>query len=43
MITWILAQEPTEQIACAIEVIEARLGSEEDVNWICPVAEPIQD
>ena len=43
MITWVLAEEPTEQIACAIEIIEARLGSDQDVNWICPVAEHIPD
>lgn len=43
MITWILAEEPTEQVAVAIEILEARLGSTEEVSWICPVVEPIID
>ncbi|MGZ4119158.1 MAG: hypothetical protein ACXVQY_07610 [Actinomycetota bacterium] len=43
MITWVLAAEPDALVAKAIEVVEARLGSEEDVMWLCPVIEPAQD
>lgn len=37
MITWVLTEEPTEQIARAIEIVEARLGSTEEVNWMAPI------
>ncbi len=46
MITWVLAEEPTLDVARAIEVVEARLGSTEDVMWLSPadqVVEPVQD
>ncbi len=45
MVTWVLMEEPTEEIAKAIEIIEARLGSNDEVMWLCPgpVAEPVQD
>jgi hypothetical protein len=42
MITWVLAEEPTEEVAVAIEIVEARLGSTEEVMWVCPtdIVEP---
>ena len=45
MVTWVLMEEPTEEIAKAIEIVEARLGSDDEVMWLCPgpVAEPVQD
>ena len=45
MITWVLAEEPTEEVAKAIEIVEARLGSDQDVLWVSPgpVSEPAQD
>lgn len=45
MVTWVLMEEPTEEIAKAIEIVEARLGSNDEVMWLCPgpVAEPVQD
>ncbi|MFN2614249.1 MAG: hypothetical protein ABR552_05450 [Actinomycetota bacterium] len=36
MITWVLAEEPTQEVAIAIEIVEARLGSTEEVMWVCP-------
>ena len=47
MVTWVLAEEPTFEVAQAIEIVEARLGSTEEVMWLCPealdIAEPVQD
>jgi hypothetical protein len=50
MVTWVLTEEPTIEVARAIEVIEHRLGEDPDqVQWICAhlpaseVTEPIQD
>lgn len=46
MVTWILADEPNETVARAIEIVEARLGSTEEVMWMCPgelVEESAQD
>ena len=46
MITWVLAEEPTEDVARAIEIVETRLGSTEEVMWLCPAElapEPAQD
>ena len=45
MVTWVLMEEPTEAVAKAITIVEARLGSEQEVTWLCPgpLAEPIQD
>jgi len=45
MVTWVLTEEPTEEVARAIEIVEARLGSDQEVMWLCPgpIAEPIQD
>ncbi|MFA5890988.1 MAG: hypothetical protein WDA27_08575 [Actinomycetota bacterium] len=45
MVTWVLVEEPTPEVARAIEVVEARLGSTEEVMWVCPgpVVEPVQD
>ena len=45
MITWVLAEEPTEEVARAIEIVEARLDSTEEVMWVCPadVVEPATD
>jgi len=45
MVTWVLTEEPTFDVAKAIEIVEARLGSTEEVMWLCPdaFAEPAQD
>jgi hypothetical protein len=45
MVTWVLTEEPDELIAKAITIVEARLGSEDEVTWLSPgpLAEPIQD
>jgi len=43
MITWVLTEEPTEQVARIIEILEARLDSSEEVNWLAPIADPVQD
>lgn len=45
MIMWVLTEEPTPEVEAAIEVVEARLGSTEEVSWLCPgpVSEPVQD
>lgn len=47
MITWVLVEEPTFEVARAIEIVEYRLNSDPDaVQWICahlPVVEPAQD
>lgn len=43
MITWVLTEEPSDAVAMAIEVIEMRIGSEEEVQWVCPAAEPVQE
>jgi hypothetical protein len=45
MVTWVLTEEPDELVARAIEIVEARLGSDEEVMWLAPgpVAEPVQD
>lgn len=45
MVTWVLVEEPTEEVVRAIEIVESRLGSEEEVMWLCPgpVSEPVQD
>lgn len=36
MITWVLAEEPTEEVQRVIEILEARIGSETDAMWVCP-------
>lgn len=43
MITWVLTEEPTDAVVLAIEIVENRVASEAEVQWVCPVAEPIQD
>ena len=43
MVTWVLATEPDVRVAKAIEIVEARLGSEQEVLWVCPTTEPAQD
>jgi hypothetical protein len=47
MVTWVLVEEPTFEVARAIEIVEHRLGADPDlVQWICahlPVNEPAQD
>jgi hypothetical protein len=45
MVTWVLTEEPDEAIARAIEIVEARLGSDEEVMWLAPgpLAEPAHD
>ncbi|HEX9776253.1 MAG TPA: hypothetical protein VGB83_11845 [Actinomycetota bacterium] len=45
MVTWILADEPSWEVARAIEIVEARLGNDDDVNWLAPgpVVETVQD
>jgi hypothetical protein len=47
MVTWVLAEEPTYEVARAIEIVEYRLGEDPDmVQWICadlPVNESAQD
>ena len=47
MVTWVLAEEPTYEVARAIEIVEYRLGEDPDmVQWICadlPVNENVQD
>lgn len=40
MVTWVLTAEPDALVAKAIEIVEARLGSEEEVMWLSPVVEP---
>lgn len=36
MVTWVLTQEPTFEVARAIEIVENRLGCDPDeVTWIC--------
>lgn len=46
MVTWVLVQEPTIEVAHMIEVLESRIGTDPDeVTWMCadfPV-ESIQD
>jgi hypothetical protein len=43
MVTWVLTTEPDPFVAKAIEILETRLGSEQEVLWLCPAAEPAQD
>ncbi len=43
MVTWVLIAEPDPLVAEAIEIVEARLGSDQEVLWLCPTAEPAQD
>jgi len=43
MITWVLVQEPDPLVAKAIEIVEARLGSDEEVLWLSPAEEAAQD
>jgi hypothetical protein len=45
MVTWVLTDEPDELVAKAIEIVEARLGSDQEVMWLSPgpVIEPAQD
>ena len=47
MVTWVLVEEPTFEVARAIEIVEYRMDSDPDaVQWICahlPVVEPAQD
>jgi hypothetical protein len=40
MVTWVLTTEPDALVAMAIEIVEARLGSEQEVLWLCPAAQP---
>ena len=44
MVTWVLVEEPTFEVARAFEIVEYRLNSDpEAVQWICahlPVVEP---
>ena len=42
MITWLLVEEPTDAVARAIDVVEARLGSEGEIAWVSPVIDPEQ-
>ena len=36
MVTWVLVEEPTFEVARAIEIVEYRLNSDpEAVQWIC--------
>lgn len=39
MVTWVLVEEPDALVAKAIEVVEARLGSDEEVLWLSPAGE----
>ncbi|HEX9775961.1 MAG TPA: hypothetical protein VGB83_10335 [Actinomycetota bacterium] len=43
MITWVLVEEPTEQVARAIEAVEARLASDGDVTWVAPLPDAAQE
>lgn len=45
MVTWVLTEEPTWEIARAIEIVEARMGSDDEVTWLSPgpAIEPVQD
>jgi len=43
MVTWVLIAEPDPLVAKAIEIVETRLGSDQEVLWLCPTAEPAQD
>lgn len=43
MVTWVLADEPDAFVAKAIEIVESRLGSDQEVLWVCPTGEPAQD
>jgi hypothetical protein len=43
MITWVLVDVPTYAVERAIEMVEARLGSEGEISWISPMVDPIQD
>jgi hypothetical protein len=40
MVTWVLVTEPDPLVAKAIEIVEARIGSEQEVLWLTPAAEP---
>lgn len=40
MVTWVLTAEPDPLVAKAIEIVETRLGSEQEVLWLCPAAQP---
>jgi hypothetical protein len=39
MVTWVLVEEPDALVAKAIEIVEARLGSDEEVVWLSPAGE----
>jgi hypothetical protein len=43
MITWVLVEEPTEEVARAIEIVEARLGSTEEISWLAPITDPTSE
>ena len=43
MITWVLVEEPTLNVERAIQVVESRLGSEGEISWVTPIADPAQD
>lgn len=45
MVTWVLVDEPDDAVARAIEIVETRLGSDEEVMWLAPgpVSESVQD
>lgn len=36
MVTWVLAEEPSEEVQRAIAAIEARVGSDAEVMWVAP-------
>lgn len=36
MVTWVLAEEPTEQVQRVIAAVETRIGSDSEVMWVCP-------
>lgn len=37
VVTWVLAEEPTWDVARAIEIVEHRLGCDpDDVTWLAP-------
>ena len=45
LITWVLAEEPDLRVRRVIEIVEERVGSEDEVMWLSPgpIEEPVQD
>jgi hypothetical protein len=45
LITWVLAEEPDLRVRRVIEIVEERVGSEDEVMWLSPgpIEEPAQD